>query len=265
MPCIVESPVAHDGRRLRRAARPCSPTAIAVSSRTRCMRSSTRQRPRSLARKRRLATVTARGNSSVRQRGRPRTGPMQSSGRTSPMPQRSMTRTRVRAPGFTLARGVELEAVRARRRAHAVGADGDRAVGQHRDRAEAPCRAVAGPRHRVLEDRRAARLGTARPQPLELGADAFVEHDAGALGVEEDEVDDARARRVGDEVVRVLRRVARVDRGRPPARRRARPRRRRRATRGERAPATSRCSDATGVPCSPSCAEAHVGRSEAEA
>ena len=59
-----------------------------------------RQRPRSSARKRRLATLTARGNVSGLQRTSSPAGPMHSSERMPPMPQRSTTRTRGLEPGL---------------------------------------------------------------------------------------------------------------------------------------------------------------------
>jgi hypothetical protein len=77
------------------------PTETEVEMRSRRTRSSMRQLPRRSARKRRLATVTARGNASGLQRVLVALGPMQSSAWMPPMPQRSTTRTRAFAPGLT--------------------------------------------------------------------------------------------------------------------------------------------------------------------
>ena len=99
MPCIVESPVASTiGSGFALA--PPSPTTIAVRMRSPRTRSSARQRPRSVALKRRLASETARGKARSLQRASPPTGPMQRSVWMPPMPQRSSTRTLAFEPGF---------------------------------------------------------------------------------------------------------------------------------------------------------------------
>ena len=148
-------------RRPRRRRRP-RPSATR-RSRT---RSSTRQRPRALVRKRRLAVVTAalEGERAAGPAGARRRDAA-AAGRIPPMPQRSATRTRSREPGRTRRGALSWKRLRARRGAHAVGAERGRAVGQRGERGEAPYEPVAGPRRggapassaRRVRRRRAAR------------------------------------------------------------------------------------------------------------
>ncbi len=99
MPCIVESPVASTEGSATSRTFVLPPTATKRRTRWSRTRNSTRQRPRCLARKRRVCTATARAKATVLHVRSPPGGVMQSLGRMPPMFQRSITRTRASRPG----------------------------------------------------------------------------------------------------------------------------------------------------------------------
>ena len=205
MPCIVESPVASTvgGGRLGR-----DRCAARAHERARAMAADAKVDGPAPARRR--AEAARRECDRARQCERPARGRAARRRDAQPRPDAADAPAiddadANHAPGLDAARDAQLEALRAGPRVDAVGAGRDGAVGQGGQRREAPHEAVAGPRLGVPERRRGVRLrvgrDAGRPQPLGMAADALVERDARALGVEEVQADDAELRRVRGEVV----------------------------------------------------------------
>ena len=224
------------------------------------MRSSIFSVPRRVARTLRFANADERpGSAATWQACRAPAGLTQRIGLTAPRrPAVDDVDAHERA-GLDPARGLDPEAARARRRAHAVGAVDDLAVRQLRDGPEAAHELVAGPVRRGREQRPALlRIGAPGAEAQRVLAGALVVQDARVGGVVERQVDRAGVRDVGGEEVRDRRSSRRGRRAAAPESPRAPRRRRTRARRASRSPlaegsVVSRAHRSSPVGASPCC------------